>query len=124
MNKSLQDAMNKAINAEPIEEDSTEESTGILIEDYEIGSPIVPPTGQGVPHDSLEDTPFDYDATRPTETVDEIDPDTQPPTKMMLSVKGLDEKAVLISVKRNMYSPYKLDQEESKNYGAGNVNKH
>jgi len=41
-----------------------------------------------------------------------------------ISVKGLDEKAVLISVKRRMYSPYKLDQAESKKYGAGNVNKH
>jgi hypothetical protein len=41
-----------------------------------------------------------------------------------LKVKGLDEKAVLISVKRRMYAPYKLDQEESKQYGAGNVNKH
>ncbi len=41
-----------------------------------------------------------------------------------LIIKGLDEKAVLISVKRRMYSPYKLDQEESKKYGAGNVNKH
>jgi hypothetical protein len=41
-----------------------------------------------------------------------------------LKVKGLDEKAVLVQVKRRMYSPYKLDQEESKQYGAGNVNKH
>ena len=47
-----------------------------------------------------------------------------PPTRPSVSVKGLDEKAVLISVKRRMYSPYKLDQEESKKYGAGNVNKH
>jgi len=41
-----------------------------------------------------------------------------------LTVKGLDEKAVLISVKRRMYSPYKLDEAESRAYGAGNVNKH
>ena len=111
MNKSLQEAMNQAINAEPVEEKSSE----VLVEDYVV--PSVPSTGQGVPHDSSGDTPlepaeveFDYDATKPT--------------KMMLSVKGLDEKAVLISVKRNMYSPYKLDKEESKEYGAGNVNKH
>jgi hypothetical protein len=51
-------------------------------------------------------------------------PDIPVATKQTISVKGLDEKAVLISVKRRMYSPYKLDQEESKKYGAGNVNKH
>ena len=49
---------------------------------------------------------------------------TNPEHKPHISVKGLDEKAVLISVKRRMYSPYKLDQAESANYGAGNVNKH
>ena len=114
MNKSLQDAMNQAINAEPIEEDSTEKSTGILIEDYEVSSPIVPPTGQGVPLDS----------SGATETVDEIDLSITTPTKIAVNVKGLDEKAVLISVKRHMYSPYKLDKAESEEYGAGNVNKH
>jgi len=130
MNKTLADAMNKAINAEPVEEKSSE----VLIEDYEVSN--APLTGQGVPHDSsgaLEvkayvetDREFGERVAKlnAEETVDEIDPDTQPPTKMMLSVKGLDEKAVLISVKRNMYSPYKLDKEESKEYGAGNVNKH
>jgi len=45
-------------------------------------------------------------------------------TRATISVKGLDEKAVLVSVKRRMYSPYKLDKEESNAYGAGNVNKH
>jgi len=65
-----------------------------------LSTPITPSTGQGVPHD------------------------TSPATPTPLKVKGLDEKAVLISVKRYMYSPYKLDQEESKQYGAGNVNKH
>ena len=65
-----------------------------------LSTPITPSTGQGVPHD------------------------TSPAIPTPLKVKGLDEKAVLISVKRYMYSPYKLDQEESKQYGAGNVNKH
>jgi len=65
-----------------------------------LDTPITPPIGQGVPLDS------------------------SPAKPTPLKVKGLDEKAVLISVKRNMYSPYKLDQEESKQYGAGNVNKH
>ena len=69
-------------------------------------TPIEPSTGQGVPHDTSPTNP------------------PEPPTATEISIKGLDEKAVLISVKRNMYSPYKLDQEESKQYGAGNVNKH
>ena len=130
MNKSLADAMNKAINAEPVEEKVSE----ILVEDYEVSN--APLTGQGVPHDSSEglevkayvetDREFGERVAKlnAEETVDEKDPNTTAPTKMMLSVKGLDEKAVLISVKRNMYSPYKLDKEESKEYGAGNVNKH
>jgi hypothetical protein len=111
MNKTLQEAMNKAINAEPVEEESIIADNTIVVEDYEVGSPIAPVTGQGVPLDSSEDIP-------PL-------PATPTPTpKIAINIKGLDEKAVLISVKRNMYSPYKLDQEESKNYGAGNVNKH
>lgn len=42
----------------------------------------------------------------------------------IVKLKGLDEKAVLVQVKRRMYSPYKLDEAESRAYGAGNVNKH
>jgi hypothetical protein len=90
MNKTLQQAMEQALN--PVEEKVSE-----------IPNPIEPSTGQGVPLDS----------SPAPEKVSEV-----------LKVKGLDEKAVLISVKRNMYSPYKLDQEESRQYGAGNVNKH
>ena len=45
-------------------------------------------------------------------------------TRETINIKNLDEKAVLVQVKRRMYSPYKLDTEESKAYGAGNVNKH
>ena len=41
-----------------------------------------------------------------------------------IKIKGLDEKAVLVQLKRSMYSPYKLDEAESRAYGAGNVNKH
>jgi len=44
--------------------------------------------------------------------------------RQSLQIKNLDEKAVLVQVKRRMYSPYKLDTEESRAYGAGNVNKH
>ena len=87
MNNILQNAINNAVESE-------DKVQTVL------STPITPPSGQGVPHD------------------------TSPATPTPLKVKGLDEKAVLISVKRYMYSPYKLDQEESKQYGAGNVNKH
>lgn len=100
MNKTLADAMNKAINNTPDKEESIIADNTIVVDDYEVSN--APLTGQGVPHDSSEDIP-----PRPA-----------------VKVKGLDEKAVLISVKRNMYSPYKLDKEESREYGAGNVNKH
>ena len=49
---------------------------------------------------------------------------TPQPVRQTVNVKNLDEKAVLVQVKRRMYSPYKLDTEESRAYGAGNVNKH
>ena len=49
---------------------------------------------------------------------------TPQPVRETVNVKNLDEKAVLVQVKRRMYSPYKLDTEESRAYGAGNVNKH
>ena len=101
----LAKAMQQAINAEPVEEEKVSE---ILIEDYEVNQEEIPP----------------HDSSGATETVEENDPNLTTPTKPVVKVKGLDEKAVLISVKRNMYSPYKLDQEESKQYGAGNVNKH
>lgn len=48
----------------------------------------------------------------------------EPMVKQAIKIKGLDEKAVLIQLKRRMYSPHKLDEEESRQYGAGNVNKH
>ncbi|MGA0398269.1 MAG: hypothetical protein ACO3O3_14000, partial [Ilumatobacteraceae bacterium] len=40
-----------------------------------------------------------------------------------IKVKRLNEKACLLKVKRRMYAPYKHDDEESRNYGVGNVNK-
>ena len=51
-------------------------------------------------------------------------PIVQEVKREFVKVKNLDEKAVLVQVKRRMYSPYKLDEAESKAYGAGNVNKH
>ena len=97
MNNILTDAINNAVATETVSE-----------------IPIVPPTGQVVPLDSSPPTP----PVPPTATKGVL------VNKLAVNIKGLDEKAVLISVKRNMYSPYKLDQEESKKYGAGNVNKH
>ena len=43
--------------------------------------------------------------------------------RKLINVKRLNEKACLIKVKRRMYSPYKHDDEETRNYGVGNVNK-
>ena len=43
--------------------------------------------------------------------------------RKLVSVKRLNEKACLIKVKRRMYAPYKHDDEETRNYGVGNVNK-
>lgn len=72
-------------------------------------------------------------ATAAPVTPQPTEPDVQavapPPAAEQVSdadgiIKGLDEKAVLVSVKRRMYSPYALDAEESERYGAGNVNKH
>ena len=51
-------------------------------------------------------------------------PIVQEAQRNVIKIKNLDEKAVLVQVKRRMYSPYKLDEAESKAYGAGNVNKH
>lgn len=45
-------------------------------------------------------------------------------TAPKITVKDLNEKAVLVQVKRRMYAPYKRDNEASDDYGAGSVNKH
>lgn len=47
-----------------------------------------------------------------------------PMVRQAIKIRGLDEKAVLVSVKRRMYRPYMSDEQETKAYGAGNVNKH
>ena len=67
-------------------------------------------------------TPHGWDVA---DTSVEDDSSPAPVARLVYAMpKGLDEKAVLIQVKRRMYSPYKLDEAESKAYGAGNVNKH
>ena len=67
--------------------------------------------------------------------VNELTPDTfvsvadaarpliQETVRKTVKVKRLNEKACLIKVKRRMYAPYKHDDEESRKYGVGNVNK-
>lgn len=74
-------------------------------------------------HQAPQTEKSSYELSEAHDSSHEPTPTVQP-VKQTVSVKGLDEKAVLVSVKRRMYSPYKLDQEESKKYGAGNVNKH
>ena len=59
-----------------------------------------------------------------THIADAAAPIVEQAKRAYVQIKGLDEKAVLVQVKRRMYSPYKLDTEESRAYGAGNVNKH
>ena len=44
--------------------------------------------------------------------------------KQTVEVKNLHQKALLVSVKRRMYNPYRKDDAETARYGAGNVNKH
>ena len=65
--------------------------------------------------ESPDDGPESHNAPTP---VNESTP------SQVIKIKNLDEKAVLVQVKRRMYSPYKLDEAENKAYGAGNVNKH
>ena len=48
----------------------------------------------------------------------------EPLVRNAIKVKGLDEKAVLVQLKRSMFGTSKRDDEESKMYGAGNVIKH
>ncbi len=52
------------------------------------------------------------------------EPATVTPTGVPSPIKGWDEKAVLVTVKRRMFNPNKRDEEETENYGAGNVSKH
>lgn len=44
-------------------------------------------------------------------------------TPQTIQIKNLDERAVLVSVKRRMYNPYKHDAEATAEYGVGNTNK-
>ena len=84
-------------------------------------SPSIPSTDKYVEHDSssVVATPDPGNVNAAPVNVS-----TPQPVRETVKVKNLDEKDVLVQVKRRMYSPYKLDTEESRAYGAGNVNKH
>ena len=42
----------------------------------------------------------------------------------LANITSLADKAVLVQLKKRVYSPYIIDREETDSYGAGNVNKH
>ena len=72
--------------------------------------------------ESLDSDNVDEDTSADTWT--HVADAATPLVRKAIKIKGLDEKAVLVQLKRSMYSPYKLDEAESRAYGAGNVNKH
>ena len=49
---------------------------------------------------------------------------TEQPVRQTINVKPLNEKAVLVTLKRGMYRPYISDVNATEEYGAGTVNKH
>jgi hypothetical protein len=81
-------------------------------------APAIPP----VDDSSQQSVNMSADTFKPVSEI--VAPIVQEAKREFIKVKNLDEKAVLVQVKRRMYSPYKLDEAESKAYGAGNVNKH
>ena len=49
---------------------------------------------------------------------------TEQPVRQLIEVKPLNEKAILVTLKRGMYRPYISDASATEEYGAGRVNKH
>ena len=84
-----------------------------------IASPVHESSPQPTPQpvNTFTDEPWDEEVQSELDRLAKME-------RKSIKVKGLDEKAVLVQLKRGMYSPYKLDEAESKAYGAGNVNKH
>jgi hypothetical protein len=78
--------------------------------------------GTNIDDSSPQSVNMSADTFKPVSEI--VAPIVQEAKREFIKVKNLDEKAVLVQVKRRMYSPYKLDEAESKAYGAGNVNKH
>lgn len=85
--------------------------------------------------DSLPSTPDDVDGgaaqeynnddtvAEPVQGPEEELP-TEQPVRQTINVKPLNEKAVLVTLKRGMYRPYISDVNATEEYGAGTVNKH
>ena len=85
-------------------------------------SSAVAPSSAG---ETYDDEPVNVSTPLPFVSVgDSAQPVIEATKRKVVKIKNLDEKAVLVQVKRRMYSPYKLDEAESRAYGAGNVNKH
>jgi len=49
---------------------------------------------------------------------------TEQPVRQLVEIKPLNEKAILVTLKRGMYRPYISDVNATEEYGAGRVNKH
>ncbi len=49
---------------------------------------------------------------------------SEQPVRQLVEVKPLNEKAILVTLKRGMYRPYISDVNATEEYGAGTVNKH
>ena len=86
--------------------DGTSEEPNVTTEPPVVASPSVEPSEATEPHD-------DGSTPQPVNTL----------TPQTIQIKNLDERAVLVSVKRRMYNPYKHDAEATAEYGVGNTNK-
>lgn len=76
-----------------------------------------PPVADATPDPEVEEV----DDSSPTPV---FDMDGELDKAIAKHMKPLSERAVLIRLKRSMFSTSKLDEEETEAYGAGNVHKH
>lgn len=93
---------------EPVDDSSSAEITDAEIEDMF----------------TTLDTPKTEDDDEPANTFTHVADAAAPLVRKAIKVKGLDEKAVLVQLKRSMFGTSKRDEAESEAYGAGNVTKH
>ena len=100
----------------------------VTADEISLSDATTAPHGWDVAETSVDDSESldsnDVDDDQSANTWTPIAEAAAPLVRKAIKIKGLDEKAVLAQLKRSMYSPYKLDVDESKAYGAGNVNKH
>jgi len=128
----MQDRLRAALQAAEAEANKTLEITGDklvddILEGWEVEASVA---GTSEEPNTTTESPV---VEEPVVEVSEItephdDGSTQQPvntlTPQTIQIKNLDEKAVLVSVKRRMYNPYKHDAEATAEYGVGNTNKH